>query len=241
LSTGETTLAPPADEHEPLAHHFADLGQQHEANTLGMWMFLATEVLFFGVLFAGYTIYRYRYPHDFAVASKHLSIPIATTNTVVLLCSSLTMAMALHSARLGRRNALLGFLLATFLLGAAFLVIKGFEYALDYQEELVPGLRFREPAPEGMSAEEAEKEKKWPPLADVERGKLFFMFYFIMTGVHAAHMIIGLVVLSVLMPLASRDRYNSHFYTPIEVIGLYWHFVDIVWVFLFPLLYLLIH
>jgi cytochrome c oxidase subunit 3 len=245
--TQQATAPPPApsdhaDAHGPLAHHFADLGQQHEANTLGMWMFLATEVLFFGGLFTAYAIYRYLYNADFAAASSQLNIPLATANTVVLICSSLTMALALDSARAGRQRALCLFLIATMALGTAFLVIKGFEYNLDYQEKLIPGLNFREAsAEEGVSEKEAEKRGEWPHDVNVGRAKLFFMFYFIMTGLHALHMIVGLGVMAVLLRLSWRGRYTARFYTPIEVAGLYWHFVDIVWVFLFPLLYLLRH
>jgi cytochrome c oxidase subunit 3 len=224
--------------HGPLAHHFEDLGQQHEAATLGMWLFLATEVLFFGGLFAGYAMYRELYGDAFAVASKQLYVSLGTVNTAVLIGSSLTMALALHSARVGRQKAIAWFLMATMTLGTTFLVIKGVEYYLDYRESLVPGLSFREAvAPEGAEAAEGE----WPPGTDVGHVKLFFTFYYIMTGLHAAHMVVGLGVLLYLTRQARRGKYSPGYYTPLEVAGLYWHFVDIVWVFLFPLLYLIRH
>jgi cytochrome c oxidase subunit 3 len=217
----------------PLAHHFENLEQQHEANTLGMWMFLATEVLFFGGLFTGYTICRWRYPGDFQAASERLSVWLGAVNTAVLICSSLTMALALYSARLGNRNGLIGFLAVTMLLGSVFLGIKAVEYTTDYNESLIPGFKF-------AFADHREKPAE-APLADPRHAELFFVFYFVMTLVHAIHMVIGLGVLLVLLILSLRRRFSAEYFTPVEVAGLYWHFVDIIWVFLFPLLYLVRH
>jgi cytochrome c oxidase subunit 3 len=211
----------------PLAHHFGSLRQQHETATLGMWAFLATEVLFFGPILAAYTIYRSAYPEEFQAASEHLIMPLAATNTVVLICSSLTVALALHSARVGRQRNLVLFLAATLVLGAAFLAIKFYEYAIDVREHLIPGYDFH---PEG-----------WSEHLNLSRGELFFSFYFILTGLHAVHMLVGLSVFTVLLVKARWGRYSPTYYSPIEVGGLYWHFVDIVWVFLFPLLYLVRH
>jgi cytochrome c oxidase subunit 3 len=214
---------PPAEGagHEPaLKHHFDDLAQQHEASSLGMWLFLATEVLFFGGLFAAYMLYRMWYPETFAEASRTLDVTLGTVNTAVLIGSSLTMAMAVHSAQMGNRRSLMLFLVATMVLGSIFLGIKGVEYAHKFHEHHVPGLtfHFEGPAP--------------------ERAQLFFSLYFAMTGLHAFHMVIGLGIMTVLLWMAYRRRFSAVWNTPVEISGLYWHFVDIIWIFLFPLLYL---
>jgi cytochrome c oxidase subunit 3 len=210
-----------------LAHHFEDLKQQHDAATLGMWMFLATEVLFFGGLFLGYIVMRGRYPEAFSFGSQQLYIVLGAVNTLVLLGSSLTMALAVQGGQLGNKKQLVTCLGLTILLGAVFLGIKAVEYYLDYAEHLVPRLGFdisEKKPPEGVRS------------ANVE---LFFWLYFCMTGLHASHMIVGMVIMAILVAKARRDRYTPEFYYPIEVAGLYWHFVDIVWIFLFPLLYLI--
>ena len=207
--------------HPPLEHHFESMEQQHDAGTLAMWMFLATEVLFFGALLTGYTAYRSAYPAEFALASKHLNETVGAVNTAVLICSSLTMALAVHAARTSQRKLLGACLGLTLVLGATFLGVKAWEWYSEYRESLVPGIRF--------SAE---------PFTSVSssRVQMFFVFYFILTGLHGLHMIIGLGVLIVL--LVRHRRYTAEYFTPVEVAGLYWHFVDIVWIFLFPLLYL---
>lgn len=204
----------------PVAHHFEDFEQQHEANTLGMWTFLATEILFFGALFFGFYVYRSSYPAIFKEASHHLYMSIGAINTVVLLTSSLTVALAVQAGEQRQRRRMLWFMLATLVLGLAFLGFKGFEYFLDYREHLVPAFNFQW---EGAYAGTTQ---------------LFFVFYFIMTLVHALHMIIGISVLAVMTWLARRGYYDLDS-TPVELFGLYWHFVDIVWIFLFPTLYLL--
>jgi len=203
-----------------VAHQFDDYEQQQEASTMGMWLFLATEILFFGGLFLGYTVYRGMYPAAYGEASRHLDIVLGTINTAVLLCSSLTMAMAIHEAQLGNRRMVILFLILTMVLGAAFLGIKFYEYYQKYVEHLVPGAGFVWEGPDSTHA------------------SLFFIFYFVMTGMHAVHMIIGLGVMTVMVVLSARGKFNSIYYSPLELSGLYWHFVDIVWVFLFPLLYL---
>jgi len=214
-----------------LAHHFEDLEQQHDANTLGMWMFLATEVLFFGGLLTGYTVYRYQYASEFTLASEHLKESLGAINTAVLICSSLTMALAVHAAQTGKRAALLWFLTLTMLLGATFLGIKASEYTIEYRERLVPQVNF--------TIDEWAGETSVPPRA--QPVELFFVFYFVLTGLHALHMLVGLGVLAVLLFRSRTGRYSAGYYTPIELAGLYWHFVDIVWIFLFPLLYLVRH
>jgi cytochrome c oxidase subunit 3 len=203
-----------------VAHQFDDYEQQQEAATLGMWLFLATEVLFFGGLFLGYTVYRSIYPAVYGEASRHLDIVLGTINTGVLLCSSLTMAMAVHEVQTGNRRMLVLFLVATMVLGAVFLGIKFYEYYQKYEEHLIPGANF-----------------VWSG-SDAKHANIFFLFYFIMTGMHALHMIIGIGMMAILVFLTRRGKFNAIYYSPVELGGLYWHFVDIVWVFLFPLLYL---
>jgi cytochrome c oxidase subunit III len=202
-------------------HHFADVEQQHEASWLGMWVFLATEVMFFGGMFACYFVYRHWYLQAFASASNQLDVLLGGINTAVLICSSFTMALAVHSAETGRRKPLVVFLLLTIVLGSVFLGIKFYEYHTKFEEHLVPGSSFR-----------FEQSLARP-------AQIFFSFYFAMTGMHAVHMIIGVGLLTALIFRARRDRFSPIYHTPVELTGLYWHFVDIVWIFLFPLLYLL--
>jgi cytochrome c oxidase subunit 3 len=207
--------------HPVLAHQFESLAQQSEAATLGMWVFLATEVLFFGGLFCTYSIYRAWYPAAFAAASHELDVTLGTINTAVLIASSLTMALAVHAAQLGQRRLLMIFLVLTMALGAAFLGIKSVEYYHKFVEHHVPGPSFQ-----------FETEH-------IRHAQIFFSLYFIMTGLHALHMVIGLGIMLVMLWWAWRGIITPEYYNPIEVSGLYWHFVDIVWIFLFPLLYLL--
>jgi len=204
-----------------LAHHFDNLEQQAEATTLGMWVFLVTEVLFFGGLFATYMIYRNWYPEAFAAASHELDVTLGTVNTVVLITSSLTMALAVHAAQLGQRKLLMTFLILTMILGAVFLGIKSVEYYHKFVEHHIPGPGF-------------QFEKEY-----VRHAQLFFSLYFVMTGLHALHMIIGIAILAVLTWQAWRGAFTPAYYSPVELTGLYWHFVDIIWIFLFPLLYLI--
>jgi cytochrome c oxidase subunit 3 len=216
--------------HGHLASHFEDLGQQHESAVLGMWTFLATEVMFFGGLFLGFVVYRFTEPTAFALASRQLDIGLGTFNTFVLLTSSLTMALAVRSGQLGDRKGQVLFLIATMALATTFLGIKGREYYEEYEKLLMPGPHFSAAAlklPADASA------------ALVRQAELFFVFYFFMTGLHAFHMIIGVVIMAVLALQARRGRFTPDYFTPLELTGLYWHFVDLVWVFLFPLLYLI--
>jgi len=205
------------------AHQFESLEQQHDADTLGMWTFLATEVLFFGGLIMCYTFGRFSYPQAFEAASHRLYVGYGGPNTGILLCSSFTMALAVRAAQLGRRKATTGFLAVTALFGIGFLIVKGFEYHTDYVEQLVPRFRFH-----------------WEG-ADAEHAQLFFWLYFVLTGLHALHVTIGVVILAIVAILSWRGGITAEKYVTAEVAGLYWHFVDIVWVFLFPLLYLIGH
>jgi cytochrome c oxidase subunit III len=215
----------------PLAHHFEDLDQQHEAASLGMWTFLATEVMFFGGLICGFIVYRSVDFEAFAVASRELNVWCGGINTVVLLTSSLTMALAVHGGEVGDRKAQVRFLLLTMLLGLCFLGIKTYEYSEEFDKGLIPGPYFNYKAvlhfPENFSPTE------------VQHAQLFFVFYFFMTGLHAFHMVIGVGVVAWIMWLAYQGKFTAEYSTPLEMAGLYWHFVDIVWVFLFPLLYLI--
>lgn len=204
-----------------LAHHFVDLDQQHEANMLGMWTFLVTEIMFFGGMFAVYLIYRFAYADVFAEASRHLDTMLGTINTGVLLCSSLAMALAVHAVQTDKRKLTVTFLVATMVLGSIFLGIKGLEYYHKFEEHLIPGSNF---IYEGL---------------DPQKAQLFFGIYLTMTGFHALHMVIGIAVMAYFTVRAWRGFYPPENYTPVEMLGLYWHFVDIIWVFLFPLLYLI--
>jgi cytochrome c oxidase subunit 3 len=192
-------------------------------------------VLFFGGLFLGYTVYRYWYFAAFALGSHHLDVVLGAVNTGVLLLSSLTMALAVHAVQTDRLKQAAGFLAATAVLGAAFLGIKFNEYEHKFHDRLVPGHRF---SLESLIEDRPEEERA--ALRSFEGpAELFYSFYFAMTGVHALHMVIGICVVAWVLVSTMRGRFNSVYHTPVEMTGLYWHFVDIVWVFLFPLLYLI--
>jgi cytochrome c oxidase subunit III len=213
---------PGAAEHHPaLTHHFRNLPEQKEAATLGMWVFIAQEVMFFGGLFLAYTVYRALYARTFAEASHHLDWKLGACNTAVLIGSSLTMALAVHAAALGHRKATVRYLLLTIALGAVFLGVKVVEYHDKFVHHLVPGAGFQF---EG---------------GDPRAAQMFYSLYFALTGLHALHMVIGIPILATVAFLAHRGRYSPAYHTPVELTGLYWHFVDIVWIFLFPLLYLI--
>jgi cytochrome c oxidase subunit III len=210
-----------AHHHAHVAHHFDDAEQQREASTLGMWVFLANEVMFFGGLFTVYIVYRTLHPDGFAHASHHLDVTLGTINTVVLITSSLTMAMAVWASQVGRRRMLIWCIVLTAALGAVFLVIKGYEYWHKFHEHLVPGAHFMWDGPEKDVAE------------------IFYSLYFALTGLHALHMVIGLGIMAWLFWMAWSGHVGPAYHAPVEISGLYWHFVDIVWIFLFPLLYLI--
>lgn len=226
--------------HSGLAHHFDDIEQQREAGTLGMWAFLVTEVMFFGGLFLAYILYRWKYPSEFAVASNSLNVTMGFINTLVLICSSLTMALAVYSSQIGNRRLITVFLLLTMVLGTTFLVVKGFEYHEKYVDHHVP-VRFPtyEFKWEPHVSDHAGALEANSPAVDVGRVEMFFWLYFAMTGVHALHMIIGLGILTTLVIMTRRGKFTPEYHSPVELSGLYWHFVDIVWIFLFPLLYLI--
>jgi cytochrome c oxidase subunit 3 len=214
-----TDLAAPHPPH--LAHQFDSLDQQKEASNLGMWLFLVTEIMFFGGLFCAYLIYRSKAPAGFAEASHELDIALGTFNTAVLIGSSLTMALAVWSVQAGRRKAAVGLLVLTMALGSVFLGVKVVEYGHKFHEDHVPGPSFHW---EGDHPADAQ---------------MFYSLYFAMTGLHALHMIAGIGVLAVIAVMTWRGKFGPHYFNPVECSGLYWHFVDIVWIFLFPLLYLI--
>lgn len=218
-------------EHDELpAEQFEDVEQQRETSFLGMWTFLATEVLFFGVLFTGFFVYRTRWPHAFAEGARELKWWLGATNTAVLLTSSYCMAMAVHWASHADDRRVVRWLGWTIALGALFVAIKGTEYTIEWHDQLVPRFHWSD-IPPGAS----DQPPRTPKMA------LFMTFYFVMTMLHALHMLIGLAVLATILLLAKRRHFTRDYHHPVEVVGLYWHFVDTVWVFLFPVLYLLRH
>ena len=210
-----------------LRHHFVDMQAQREASSLGMWIFLVTEALFFGGLFLAYSIYRETYRAAFEGASNLLDLTLGTTNTIVLIVSSLTMALAVWASQQGRKALLTLFLALTMILGLAFLGIKFVEYKQKFERHEVPGPHFVVPL----------NEETHQPLP--RQSEMFFTLYFCMTGLHAAHMIIGLGLLTWLLVKTRKNEFTVRYNTPVDLVGLYWHFVDIIWIFLFPLLYLL--
>lgn len=234
-----------------LAHHFENMEQQKDANLLGMWMFLSTEIMFFGGIFGAYAVYRQRCADGFVMGSELLWVWLGALNTAILIGSSLTMALAVRAAHLGKPAGLgvFGWLVATIIMGFAFLGVKGIEWTEDYREGLIPipGLWHPEEAVAHKVHEKHEadvaagrKDVHHAPV-NLNHMKIFFSLYFAMTGLHALHMLIGFGILGTLTYYAWYGAYNPKYYTPVEIAGLYWHFVDIIWVFLFPLLYLIRH
>jgi len=205
--------------HPKLQHHFFNMAQQLEASVLGMWVFLVTEVMFFGGLFMAYLLYRTLYPQAWLAGSHELNEVLGGVNTVVLICSSLTMALAVRAAQVGSRMGQIVNLILTIIFGTTFLVVKYFEYAAKFEHHLVPGAHFdptRDPAQQ-----------------------LYFSLYFMMTGIHALHMVVGIILMLIILRMAWKNQFGPEYFAPVEISGLYWHFVDIVWIFLFPLLYLI--
>ncbi len=214
-------VEPPPELRPALEKQFDDMAQQTETAHLGMWLFLSTEILFFGGLFAAYTVYRVTWPRAFAGGSHELMMWAGALDTAILLTSSFAMALAVHAAQAGSRKWLAFLLLAAAGIGACFLVVHGYEYYRDFVEHHVPGKGFHYDGP-----------------APDNKVQLFFVLYFCMTGLHSLHVIIGICMLLVLAFQAWRGKFSQHYYNPVEIGGLYWHFVDLVWVFLFPLFYL---
>jgi cytochrome c oxidase subunit 3 len=252
--------------HDPdVPHQFEDLQQKNLADALGMWAFLAQEVLFFGAMFSALMLYRSLYTQPFVEASQHLDRGIGMFNTFVLLASSYTVVLSVHAAKHGNNKQLVGWLWATCVLGLAFLGMKAVEYSKDFRENLVPHT-----AMFGLSPEEADRlsklsdtylkvhpeewqaalaASKWSIPTDrqhaadaklfMQRAQLFYVFYYTMTAIHALHMVVGLAIFALLIYRARKGHYTPRRHSQVEMSGLYWHFVDIVWIFLFPLLYLI--
>ncbi|MCA1647392.1 MAG: cytochrome c oxidase subunit 3 family protein [Chloroflexi bacterium] len=203
-----------------LGEQYQTFEQQHDTAEFGMWVFLATELMLFGGLFTAYTVYRTVYSAGFAEGSRHLDLVYGGTNTAVLIISSLTIALAVRSAKLGHQRALVRYLVATALIGLVFMVIKGAEYYQHFQDGMVPQLAWHYIGPFGAQVQ------------------LFFFAYFVMTGVHAVHLSVGITLVAVTAFMARRGAFSPERHTPVEMLALYWHFVDMVWIFLLPLLYL---
>lgn len=234
-----------------VAHQFDTAEQQKHASVMGMWIFLVTEIMFFGAVFVAYAVYRGKFGDAFSVGTHLLDLNRGMVNTLILMSSSFTMTLAVIAARQGHRSQITTWLTTTLLLGAAFLVIKGFEYKAKIEHHLVPGPNFHleqalathvhdTTATSGMDAKTGDAHfaalvKK----ADLKQVQMFFSFYFTMTGLHMIHMIIGMGVLVFILRMAQQGRFSPAYYNPLEVTSLYWHFVDMVWIFLFPMLYLL--
>jgi len=204
-----------------LAHHFSDPSQQRESAKLGMWIFIVTEILLFGGLFVAYTIYRALDPDMFYNAHKHLNVVLGTVNTVVLITSSVTMALAIRSMQLDRKKHTIYLLIATLLLALVFLVIKYFEYSHKIHLGQLPGKFYTFNGIQGNNPH------------------IFFSVYFAMTGLHAIHILAGMSAIIWVLVRTSKNHFSSQYYTPIEMTGLYWHLVDLIWIYLFPLLYLI--
>lgn len=229
--------------HPALQHHFENMEQQREAGTLGMWVFLVTELMFFGGMFLAYAYYRSQFPAAFASASNHLDITLGALNTGVLILSSFTMAMSVYFTQIGKRRPQILCLGLTLILGLTFLGVKAIEYYDKYEDHLIPGQLIPGnhfgPAVQEEGQPKDDRKLHLLPGATLPQVQMFYWIYFAMTGMHALHMIIGAGLLTFLLIFSAKGRFGPEYHSPVEVIGLYWHFVDIIWIFLFPLLYLL--
>lgn len=203
------------------AHHFESAEHEFDASKFGMWLFLVTEIMLFGGLFVAYIIFRNLYPEMYVAASHHLNKIMGGTNTIVLLFSSLTMALAIGKAQRNDPKASARYLIITLLCAATFMVIKYFEYQHKFHEGLFPGGYF------------TNKELTHP------KSPLFFSLYFVMTGLHGLHVMIGMGLITWILRRTNRGEFSSAYFTPVEMVGLYWHVVDLIWIYLFPLLYLI--
>ncbi|MBD3167048.1 cytochrome c oxidase subunit 3 family protein [bacterium] len=205
-----------------MQHHFSDPIQQRESVKFGMWIFLITEILFFGGLFCAYAIYRAWHPEVFLAAHHALDWKMGALNTIVLIVSSLTIALSIRSFQLDRKKEGMWLLVATFLLAGVFMVVKYFEYTHKFHLGIFPGEFYN-----------------YGGFAGVNNPHIFFSIYFVMTGLHGLHVLIGMGVIAWLVIRAARGAFGAEYYNPVEVTGLYWHLVDLIWIFLFPLLYLI--
>lgn len=217
-----TSSAPAEHEHSKfLQHHFREMSQQFDAAKIGMWLFLVTEVLLFGGLFVGYGIMHAKHPEAFMAAHHHLDKVMGALNTIVLLFSSFTMVMAVWSAQTNRRKLTILFLVLTLLCASTFMVVKFFEYSHKFHDGLLPG-------------------KYYTHTGDTVPGQfMFFSFYFMMTGLHGIHVLIGMIAILWVLARTIRGDFSSEYYAPVDITGLYWHLVDLIWIYLFPLMYLI--
>lgn len=206
----------------PLAHHFSEPTQQIDSDKLGMWLFLATEIILFGGLFVAYAVYHYLHPDLFKEAHMFLDVTMGAVNTVVLLFSSLTVVLAIHAAQQDKKGTVIVNLVITILCAMTFLVVKYFEYSHKIHAGLLPGYHFINGS-----------------VSNPDQTHIFFGIYFMMTGLHGIHVIIGMIVLAWVLFKTFKGEINSQYYAPLELGGLYWHLVDVIWIFLFPLLYLI--
>jgi cytochrome c oxidase subunit 3 len=244
-----------------LQHHFDTEEQQFDAGKLGMWLFLATEILLFGGMFVAYAIYRANHPEIFIYAHQFLDKILGGTNTVILLCSSLTMAWAVRASQLGQQRLLVVLLSLTLLGGFGFMGIKYLEYKAKWEHGLLPGTHFV-PHEEGGHAATPPSAPSAPaatisPSAEGPSGRarhdagdgaghgerpsntqIFFGIYFLMTGLHGIHVLIGMGAITWLLVRSLKGQFGPAYFTPVDFVGLYWHLVDLIWIFLFPLLYL---
>lgn len=232
-------MAVEARHHDPhVAHHFESADQQVQASKLGMWIFLATEILFFGGLFCAYAVYRANHPEVFIFAHRFLDKILGGVNTLILICSSFTMAWAVREAQLGRRKRVLALLLATLMFAGGFLGVKYVEYRAKWEHGLLWAKAYH-PDPhvlEGAAGAHGEGgHERTPP----ENAQLFFSIYFVMTGLHGIHVLAGMIVIGWLALRAARGEFGDGYATPVDMVGLYWHLVDLIWIYLFPLLYLI--
>jgi len=212
----DATVAPPQ-----LAHHFESLEKQQHAARLGMWLFLATEVLLFTALFAGYGVYRYLYSDTFQQASRHLHTWIGLTNTLILIVSSFTVAAGLDQAAKGKGRSTFLLFMFSVLCGVVFMCFKAYEYTHHFHEGMLPGRYYT-----------------FEALGSGPGGAIFFSLYYLITGLHAFHVMLGMTVLTVIGLRARAGRYTTEYFVPVELAGLYWHLVDLIWIFVFPLIYL---
>ncbi len=204
-----------------VGHHFASAEDEFESAKMGMWLFLVTEVLFFGGLFCAYVIYRMWFPEMFQDSAHLLSWQMGALNTAVLIASSFTMAMAVRCSQVGDNKWLKTNLLLTFIFAGVFLVVKYFEYSSKFHHGLLPGNFFSAEGIQHLTTH------------------IFIGIYFMMTGLHGIHVVIGMGLIAWIYVLAAKRRFGPEYFTPVEIVGLYWHLVDLVWIFLFPLLYLI--
>jgi cytochrome c oxidase subunit III len=229
--SSSTIVDPHSHGHDPhQQHHFATMEQQADTTKIGMWLFLATEVLLFGGLFVGFGMMQSRYPQEFVEAHEHLQRPLGALNTIVLLVSSWTMVMAVMSAKKGDRKKVVMYLTFTILCACIFLGVKYFEYSHKFEEGLLPGHWYRTQATDTVHE----------PNGAISHGyATFFSFYFMMTGLHGIHILVGIILLAWIAVRANRGEFSHAFFTPVDLIGLYWHLVDLIWIYLFPLYYLI--